>query len=120
MPTKLTLTALIGNESHTTSSSWAKVSINGRRMTHQDAFDKTWLTEYGDKHSSWSICQFALEPGDTVEWESGSNTGPRGRNRLRQKQRFVVSAEAKPVTVDNITQCQRALYALRGPMFAKE
>jgi len=93
------LLATIGNESHTTSSYWMKVSVNGKAMRHGDAISKRWISKYGDKHASWCECVFEVNDGDTVSINAGSNTGNRGANRDRQMDEFVFDSTLEPVEV---------------------
>ncbi|MCB0087943.1 MAG: hypothetical protein KDE54_08520 [Caldilineaceae bacterium] len=89
------IAAVIGNESHSTSSGWSKISINGKRMSHRDASTKEWITKFGDKHASWCECTFSVVEGDAVAWEAGSNSGPRGREKVRIDLRFTVDSSAQ-------------------------
>lgn len=79
----MNIVAIIGSESHSTSSGWAKLKINGRPVSYRDAKSKEFLTEFKDKHASWCECVFVVNPGDTISWEAGTNSGNRGANRER-------------------------------------
>lgn len=94
--------AVIGNESHTTSRGWAKVSVNGQQVTHHDAISKDFLTKYGDKHAMWVECIFSVEPGDTITWEAGANAGSRGSERTRQNLTLVADPDAEVYETENI------------------
>lgn len=83
------LVAVIGNETHSTSAAWAKVSVGGRRLSHRDAISKEWLTS--DRHASWAECIFEVPEGAEVVWEAGANHGYRGSERVRQH--FVLTAD---------------------------
>jgi len=93
--------ATLGNESHTTSSMWASMKINGSSVSFRDAISKEWQSKFGDKHASWCKCAFAVKDGDLVEFEAGSNTGNRGANRDRTNiaLRFDSSAEVAEIPV---------------------
>lgn len=90
----ITIIAILGNESHTTSSGWAKLEINGKRVSYRDATSSKWLTEYGDKHSSWVECVFQVKEGDKLVWDAGSNHGQRGSIRERQNLTLIARADA--------------------------
>lgn len=85
----MNICAVIGTESHTTSSGWSKLSINGKPVTYRDASVKSWISKFGDKHSSWCECYFDVKPGDKITWEAGTNSGNRGANRERIHQIFI-------------------------------
>lgn len=85
----MNICAVIGNEAHTTSSGWSKLSINGKPVTWRNASVKNWLTKFGDKHASWCECYFEVEPGDRIAWEAGTNSGNRGADRTRIHQVFI-------------------------------
>lgn len=85
----MNIQATIGTESHSTSSGWAKLKINGRDVTYRDAFSKNWVSKFGDKHASWCDCFFEVKPGDKIEFVAGTNSGNRGANRDRIHQIFV-------------------------------
>lgn len=87
----MNIKATIGNESHTTSKGWAKLAINGQRVYARNAKSAEWLTDYGDKHASWSECIFEVQPGDKIEWTAGKNSGNRGMNKVRQN--FIFEAD---------------------------
>jgi asparagine synthetase A len=91
--------AVIGNESHTTSSGWSKIKINGRSVSFRDASSKVWLSEYKDKHASWCECIFDVKSGDKIEWEAGSNSGYRGANHNRVHQIFVADESAESINL---------------------
>ena len=87
--------AILGNESHTTSSAYGKLSIKGKQVSYREAKSVEWLTKFGDKHQSWVECLFEVEEGTMLVWEAGSNTGPRGINRRHQMLTLRVEAEAE-------------------------
>jgi len=99
---EITIIATIGNESHTTSSGWAKLIVNGQRMTHREAISKEWLTKFGDKHASWCECIFKVEEGAKVEWQAGANSGSRGSERVRQNLVFVADSSIEPIETEGI------------------
>jgi len=99
---KITIIATIGNESHTTSSGWAKITVNGQRLSHREAISKEWLTKFGDKHASWCECIFKVEEGAKVEWQAGANRGSRGSERVRQNLVFIADPAIEPVETESI------------------
>lgn len=90
----ITIVAVIGSETHTTSSGWGKLEINGKRVSYRDATSSKWLTEYGDKHASWVECVFQVKEGDKLVWDAGSNHGNRGAIRERQKYTLIAREAA--------------------------
>jgi len=99
---EITIIAVIGNESHTTSSGWAKLTVNGQRLSHREAISKEWLTKFGDKHASWCECIFKVEEGAKVEWQVGANRGSRGSERVRQNLVFVADSSIEPIETEGI------------------
>lgn len=85
----MNICAIIGSESHTTSSGWSKLAINGKPVTYRDASVKNWLSKFGNKHSSWCECYFEVKSGDKITWEAGTNSGNRGADKVRIHQIFV-------------------------------
>jgi len=77
------IVAVLGNESHTTSSKSAALKINGTPMTYQSAISKDWQTKFGDKHARWCECTFSVKEGDIIEFEAAHNYGPRACNHDR-------------------------------------
>ena len=99
---EITIIAVIGNESHTTSSGWAKITVDGQRLSHREAISKEWLTKFGDKHASWCECIFKVEEGAKVEWQAGANRGNRGAERIRQNLVFVADPSVEPIETEGI------------------
>ena len=75
--------AVLGNESHTTSSRSAALKINAKPMTYQGALSKNWQSKFGDKHARWCECVFSVKDGDIIEFEAAHNYGPRACNQDR-------------------------------------
>ena len=92
--------AVIGTESHTTSSMWTKVSVNGIPQSHRTARSNEFLTKYGDKHASWCECAITAKDGDVIKIEAGSNTGNRGANRSRTNAEYVFDSNAEVVRIE--------------------
>jgi len=98
----ITIVAVIGNESHTTSRGWSNLTINGQRVNHRDAISTEWLTKFGDKHASWCECIFRVEEGARVEWQAGANRGSRGSERVRQNLTFIADPSIEPMETEGI------------------
>lgn len=96
------ISAIIGSESHTTSSGWAKLTVNGKRMSHREALTKEWLTKMGDKHANWVECVFDVQSGQVVEWDAGTNSGNRGANKARLKLRFLADESAETIETEDL------------------
>lgn len=79
----MNILCVIGSESHTTSSGWSKLCVNGKQVAWRDAKTKKWVSQFGDKHASWCECTFAAQEGDLLTWEAGSNSGNRGKDQER-------------------------------------
>jgi len=94
--------AVIGNESHTTSSGWARLSVDGARLTHRDATSKEWQSSFKDKHASWCECVFDVREGALIQWEAGTNSGSRGSSRRRQNLLFVVDPQADILRTEDL------------------
>ena len=95
----MNILAVIGNESHTTSSAWSKMAINGNPTGWGDAVSKRWLTDYGDKHSRWCECLFQVNDGDTITIDAGANSGSRGVNRVRVQRTYRFEANAAVIQI---------------------
>jgi hypothetical protein len=98
---QIRIVAVIGNESHTTSSGWAKLFINGERASHRDAISKQWLTKYGDRHASWCECVFEITDDTEIRWQAGANSGSRGRNRTRIDKIFRADSTVAPIQIES-------------------
>lgn len=96
----MNIVAVIGSESHTTSRGWASISVNGQKLSHREAVSKEFKTKYGDKHAVWVECVFKVQPGDTVTWEAGTNSGSRGADRKRQNLTFTVNPDAEVIETE--------------------
>ena len=94
--------ATIGSENHSTSSAWAKLVVDGKRLSYRDADGAKWLTKHGDKHAHWVECFFKVREGAEVSWEAGCNTGPRGVNQQRQKLVFIARPEFEILTTEDL------------------
>lgn|SRR5262245_40525893 len=90
----MNIRAILGNEHHTTSSGWGKLSINGIRKSYREAVSHKFLTPYGDRHAMWVECVFQVKPEDLVRWEAGANYGSRGSQRARQDLSYRVASDA--------------------------
>lgn len=98
----MNINAVIGSESHSTSSGWAKLKINGRAVTYRDARTKEFLTKFGDKHAMWVDCTFEVKPGDKISWDAGKNSGNRGSNRERLNLEFIVVESAEIIETPDL------------------
>jgi hypothetical protein len=90
----MNIVAILGNESHTTSRGWSKLSINGKEANWRNAVSKNWLTKWGDKHARWCECVFEVKDGDRITWEAGANSGSRGSDRKRENLILIADSSA--------------------------
>lgn len=110
--TMVKVTAVIGRETHSTSSGWGHLTLNGVRLSHRDAISKQWLTPYGDRHASWCEAVFQVPEGAFIEWDAGANSGSRGQHRRRQHLILRVDSSAPVWESENLGYPCRA--SLRG------
>lgn len=94
MTNKIRICAVLGNESHSTSKGWSKLTVNGVKVTWRDAAAKEWKTKPGDKHATWCECIFEVNDGTRIEWEAAANQGPNGREKTRINQSFIADSGA--------------------------
>lgn len=87
------ITAILGDESHTTSAAWSKLTINGKRVYPRDAITKKWL--YYDRHLRWAECVFDVPEGAEIVWQVGVNRGYYGADRTRHQLVFVADPNAE-------------------------
>lgn len=95
------IVALLGSESHTTSSKSASMTINGKPATYRSALSSDWQTKFGDKHAKWCECVFEVNDGDVIEFKAAHNYGPRACNRDRTdiELRFDLSVDVVDIGV---------------------
>jgi hypothetical protein len=94
--------ATIGDESHTTSSGWARLLINGKRVSYKDAKSLKWLTKFGDKHARWAECLFEVKEGARIGWQAGANAGSRGRDKTRQDLVYIAAAASESIATESL------------------
>ncbi len=115
----VTIMAVIGWERHTTSSGWARLLVDGKRMGTAEAISRRWLPPYKNRHASWCECLFEVPEGATVIWDAGANSGPRGSDRVRQKLLFIVDPNSEIFETEGLGYpAQRA--KLRGRLRLKK